>query len=64
MGYKNPGDSPRKGKWWCQKENVNEECWQNNNNKMKIKNGQPTSLKPARGSPKQVQSLRVFDFWF
>ena len=31
---------------------------------MKIKNGQPTSLKPARGSPKQVQSLRVFDFWF
>ena len=62
MGCKNPGDSPRKGKGWCLKENVNEECWQikNNNNKMKIKNGQLTSLKPPRGSPKQVQSLRVF----
>ena len=26
--------------------------------------GQTTSQKPPRGSPKQVPSLGVFDFWF
>ena len=60
MGLKT-GDSPRKGEGWCQKENVNEEHWQmkNNYNKMKI-----NITKTSGGSPKNVPSLGVFDFWF
>ena len=56
-----PGDSPRKGEGWCWKENVNKEHWQmknNNNNKMKI-----YITKTSGGSPKQVPSLGVFDYF-
>ena len=56
-----PGDSPRKGEGWCQKENVNEKHQQmknNNNSKMKI-----NISKTSRGSPKQVLLLGVFDYF-
>ena len=39
---------------------ANEEQQQNEDTKMKW---QLTSQKPPGGSPKQVQSLKVFDFW-
>ena len=42
-GCKNP--AILHGRWWCRKENVNEEHWQmKNNNKMKIKNEMTTNI--------------------
>ena len=40
MGWKNSGDSPRKGEGWCRKVNVNEDTTTQNENhrQMKIKN--------------------------
>ena len=68
MGCKNPGDSPRKGEGWRQKENVNEEQQQNEEHqqmKTQHQNEDTTTINITKTSlevlPSKVTSLGVFD---